>query len=313
MTAGVPAFPDTPRPDTWSHPWGIAAGHTWTISNRFVNSFRYGLTREAFTQQGDAAKNEVYFRFIFFPVLDSRTLSRLTPTHNFTDDFSWTVGNHSAQFGTNVRVIRNERTSFANAFDLAYTNPSYYEDSGSILSNVVNDFSPLQDGQESIVQAATAALLGRLTTYEARFTFDRDGTLLPPGSPTAREFATEEYDFYGQDVWKIQAEPVADLRAALRAEPPGLRDERVRGRAQHRRSPSTCTAASRPPRRGATTTSRCSSNSPARPTAARTCTRGTGTTSSRASASRGRPTRRAASGARSSANATSRSSAAASP
>ena len=204
VIAGVPAFPDTPRPDTWSHPWGLAAGHTWTISNRFVNSFRYGLTREAFTQQGDAAKNEVYFRFVFFPVLDSRTLSRLTPTHNFTDDFSWIVGNHSAQFGTNVRVIRNKRTSFANAFDLAYTNPSYYEDSGSILSTAVNDFSPLQDGQESIVQAATAALLGRLTTYEARFTFDKDGTLLPPGSPTERTFATEEYDFYGQDVWKFR-------------------------------------------------------------------------------------------------------------
>ncbi len=65
MIAGVPAFPDTPRPDTWSHPWGIAAGHTWTISNRFVNNFRYGLTREAFTQQGDAAKNEIFFRFVF--------------------------------------------------------------------------------------------------------------------------------------------------------------------------------------------------------------------------------------------------------
>lgn len=214
VAAGVPAFPDTPSPDTWSHPWGIAAGHTWTISNRFVNSFRYGLTREAFTQQGDASKNEVYFRFVFFPVLDSRTLSRTTPTHNFTNDFSWLVGNHSAQFGTNVRVIRNKRTSFANAFDLAYTNPSYYEDSGSILSNAVNDFSPLQDGQESIVQAATAALLGRLTTYEARFTFDKDGTLLAPGSPTAREFATEEYDFYGQDVWKIR--PNLSLTYGLR-------------------------------------------------------------------------------------------------
>src|SRR5690349_32736 len=81
--AGVPAFPDTPRPDTWSHPWGIAAGHTWTISNRFVNNFRYGLTREAFTQQGDAAKNEIFFRFVFFPVLDSRTLQRVTPVHNY--------------------------------------------------------------------------------------------------------------------------------------------------------------------------------------------------------------------------------------
>lgn len=203
VIAGAPIFPDTPRQDTWSHPWGVAVGHTWTISNRFVNNFRYGLTREAFTQQGDASKNEVYFRFVFFPVLDSRTVSRDTPTHNFTNDFSWLAGNHSVQFGTNVRIIRNHRTTFANAFDVAYTNPSYYEDSGSILSNAVNDFSPLQDGQESIVQAITSALLGRLTTYEARFTFDKDGSLLPAGTATERTFATEEYDFYGQDSWKI--------------------------------------------------------------------------------------------------------------
>jgi hypothetical protein len=205
IIAGVPAFPDTPSPDTWSHPTGIAVGHTWTLSNRFVNSFRYGLTRQAFTQQGDASKNEVYFRFVFFPVLDSRTLSRTTPTHNFTDDFSWTAGDHSALFGTNVRIIRNRRVSFANAFDTAYTNPSYYAQSGAILSNIVGGVSPLGSGQTSVVQNAVAALIGRLSTYTARFTFDKDGKLLPPGAPTEREFATQEYDFYAQDSWKFRS------------------------------------------------------------------------------------------------------------
>ncbi len=204
LIAGRPAFPDTPRPDTWSHPWGIAAGHTWTINNRFVNNFRYGLTREAFTQQGDAAKNEIYFRNVFFPVLDSRTISRVTPTHNFTDDFSWLAGNHTMQFGTNIRVIRNRRTTFANAFDTAYTNPSYYASSGAPLFTAVNGFSPAGSGQDTLIRNATTALLGRLTTYTARYTFDREGNILPPGSPTEREFATEEYDFYGQDVWKIR-------------------------------------------------------------------------------------------------------------
>jgi hypothetical protein len=204
VIAGVPAFPDTARPDTWSHPSGIAVGHTWTISNRFVNNFHYGLTRQAFTEQGDAAKNEIYFRFVFFPVLDSRTLSRVTPTHNITNDFSWIAGDHSAQFGTNIRVIRNRRVSFANAFDVAYTNPSAYALSGSILSDAVSAVSPIGTGQASVVQNALAALLGRLSTYTARFTFDRDGALLGAGEPTRREFATEEYDFYAQDSWKVR-------------------------------------------------------------------------------------------------------------
>ncbi|MGH9903152.1 MAG: hypothetical protein ACRD68_15200, partial [Pyrinomonadaceae bacterium] len=121
LIARAPAFPDTAQPNTWSHPWGIALGHTWTISGRFVNNFRYGMTREAFSRQGDASKNEIYFGNVFFPVLDSRTETRTTPIHNFTDDFSWVAGNHTAQFGTNIRVIRNRRTSFSNAFDVALT------------------------------------------------------------------------------------------------------------------------------------------------------------------------------------------------
>jgi len=205
--AGVPAFPDTPRPDTWSHPWGIAAGHTWTMSNRFVNNFRYGLTREAFTTLGDAAKNEIYFRFVFFPVNDSRTLKRVTPTHNFTDDFSWVTGNHTAQFGGNVRIVRNNRTSFAGAYDTAYSNPSGYT-SGSLLSTPITSFfagtgSAAAGGQTSVIQNAASALLGRLTSWNARLTYDKQGNLLPAGTATTREFATEEYETYAQDTWKI--------------------------------------------------------------------------------------------------------------
>lgn len=204
--AGVPAFPDTPRPDTWSHPWGIGAGHTWTISDRFVNNFRYGLTREAFTQQGDAAKNEIFFRFVFFPVLDSRTLQRVTPVHNFTDDFSWVRNNHTIQFGGNFRIVRNRRTSFAGAFDTAYSNPSGYT-SGSLLSTPIRNFfsgsAAPRGGQTSVIQNAASALLGRLTSWNARLTYDKQGNLLPAGSPTTREFATEEYEWYGQDIWKM--------------------------------------------------------------------------------------------------------------
>lgn len=214
LLGGAPTFPDTPSPDTWSHPWGFVVGHTWTINNSLVNNFRYGFTREAFTQQGDAAKNEIYFRFVFFPVLDSRTLSRQTPVQNITDDLSWIKGNHSLQFGTNIRVIRNKRSTFANAFDTAYTNPSYYAQSGTPLSAGVNAFSPIGTGNTSVVQNAVSALLGRLTSYTARFTFDKAGNLLAPGTPSDREFATEEYDVYGQDVWKISSN--LTLTAGLR-------------------------------------------------------------------------------------------------
>jgi hypothetical protein len=203
LIGGTRAFPDTPAQDTWSHPWGFVLAHNWTISNNLVNNFRYGLTREAFTQQGDAAKNEIYFRFVYFPVNDSRTISRRTPVQNIVNDVSWVKGNHTMQFGANVRIIRNQRTTYANAFDTAYTNPSGYAQSGNPISNAINAFSPIASSRTDVRNAA-AALFGRLTAYEARFTFDREGNLLPAGSPSEREFGTEEYDVYAQDIWKIR-------------------------------------------------------------------------------------------------------------
>lgn len=210
LTGGVPQFPDTPSPNLWEHPWGFVVGHTWSISNRFVNNFRYGLTREAFSQQGDSGDNQITFRFVFAPRLFSRTLSRTTPVHNITDDFSWLKGNHSIQFGGNIRLISNKRSSFANAFDNAITNPSGYFAGGNSMSDAIDTFgatnlgAPLDPGFTDSVQAAVTALVGRYSQYSALFNFGHDGQPLAPGSPADRDWRTREYDVYGQDVWKIR-------------------------------------------------------------------------------------------------------------
>jgi hypothetical protein len=204
LFGGARAFPDTPGEDTWSHPWGFVASHAWTINERMVNNFRYGLTREAFNTQGDSTQNAVFFRFVFSPFNFSRTLKRVTPTQNFADDFTWLKGAHSFQFGGNARVVRNKRTSYGNSYDTALTNPSFYASSGTPLSTAVGGFSPIGSGFASAVQNATAAVLGRFTQYSARFVFDRQGNLLPSGTPTERNFATEEYDGYLQDTWRVR-------------------------------------------------------------------------------------------------------------
>ncbi|MDQ3918715.1 MAG: TonB-dependent receptor [Acidobacteriota bacterium] len=199
------AFPDTPREDLWSHPLLFSVEHIWTLSSRFVNDFRYGLSREAFTSQGDSAANAVSFRFVFSPLNFDRTSSRISPTHTISDDISWAAGSHSVQFGANVRIIRNQRVSFANAYDTAITNPSFYAQSGTPLSSAVDALFPIGPGFTSAVQNAATALIGRFTQYSARFTFNHSGQLLPSGTPTVRNFATESYDGYIQDSWKIRS------------------------------------------------------------------------------------------------------------
>jgi hypothetical protein len=202
-TTGGSAFPDTPTTSVWEHPYGFVVGHDWTLSANKVNNFRYGLTRQAFSVQGDSSANSIGFRFVFFPLLFARTLSRVTPTQNITDDFTWIKGKHTMQFGGNVRIIRNMRQDFANAFDDAVTNPSFYNNSGRVIDDAfVAAGYTIAPGQSSIVQNAATALIGRFSQYSGNFTYDIDGSVLPPGTPTERNFATEEYDVYAQDSWR---------------------------------------------------------------------------------------------------------------
>ncbi len=201
-------FPDTTPPNLWEHPWGLAASHTWTIHQNWVNNFRYGLTRQAFSQLGDSSENAISFRFIFSPLAFSRTVSRTTPVHNFVDDVSWVKGSHTIQFGTNIRVTRNSRASFGNAFDNAITNPSFYQKGGKVISDPIKAFLAANGFpvlvSTSGAQNAATALIGRFSQYTANFTFAHEGSLLPSGTPTNRTFATENYDFYIQDAWRIR-------------------------------------------------------------------------------------------------------------
>ncbi|HXM99750.1 MAG TPA: carboxypeptidase-like regulatory domain-containing protein [Candidatus Dormibacteraeota bacterium] len=223
-------LPDTAAPLVWSHPWGIAAGHTWTIGNNWVNNFRYGYTRQAFSVGGDSFGNDISFRFVFQPTGQTHTQTRVTPVHNFTDDLSWVHGKHTVQFGANVRAISNTRVSFANAFDNAITNPSFYANGAG--DRVSKDFQnylnanhlpgdqrkckdangvtinppPCDESLNSIpaVQDAATAIIGRFSQYTANFTFNKDGSLTAAGTPTTRNFATQAYEQYVQDSWKVR-------------------------------------------------------------------------------------------------------------
>lgn len=199
--AGLQAFPDTPAGGVWSHPYGFVVGHNWTIGSDKVNNFRYGLTRQAFSVQGDSSANFINFRFVYTPVLFQRTLNRVSPVTNITDDFTWIKGNQTIQFGGNVRIIRNRRTSFSGAYDSATANPSFYDQSGGVL------ITPLVAAGYTVAstaaaQAGATALIGRFSQYSGNFTFDIDGDVIAAGSPSERNFATEEYDVYAQDIWK---------------------------------------------------------------------------------------------------------------
>ena len=205
----APAFPDTPAPSIWYHPKGFGLGHSWTISNSVINRFTYGLTRAAFSRQGDQSANNLQFRFIFNPAVTT-ALTRVTPVHNFVDDVTWVKGDHSVQFGGNVRLIKNTRQSFQNAFDTLTTNPSGYAASAAVLTAAGADasgpaiFPDVAASSLTPLRNILSAVIGRWSQYTANFLYDQNGELLPAGSSADRTFATQEYELYWQDQWRIR-------------------------------------------------------------------------------------------------------------
>jgi len=213
-TTNAQQFPDTPVRTRWSHPLGYVAGHTWAIDSKRTNSFRYGLTRLAVSDQGDTTGNDIFFRFVYTPTTESYTASRVNPVHNITDDFSWIAGNHTMQFGTNVRIVRNSRADFGPGFDNALTNPLFYQSSGNVLLAPITAAGYTITSNADDLKAALAAVIGRYSQYTARFNFGIDGKPIVTGTPVVRDFATEEYDVYGQDSWKLS--PYLTLTFGLR-------------------------------------------------------------------------------------------------
>ncbi len=210
-------FPDTPTQSAWGHPKAFAVGYIWTHGSKLINDFRYGLTRNALSNQGDSSVNAVTFRLTFSDRAYARTFNQVTPVNNFTDNVNWRPSNnHSFDFGTNIRLIRNKRTNFGPAYDNGIMNHSFYASSGAVVSAPVNAslttlFPTLPAGTAirsdwtNNARIALAQVFGRLSQYTANFNFGLDGKPLPSGSPTVREFATEEYDTYGQDVWRLRS------------------------------------------------------------------------------------------------------------
>lgn len=205
----APALPDTTAPSIWYHPKGFALNHSWIISNKLVNRFTYGLTRAAFTRQGDQDGNNLQFRFIFNPAVTT-ALARVTPVHNIVDDVTYVAGNHTLQFGGNLRFIKNTRRSFANAFDLLSTNPSGYAASAAVLTSAGPDgtgaaiFPDVAANSVTPLRNILAAVIGRFSNYIANFNYDQSGQILPAGTPADRTFATQEYEVYWQDQWRMR-------------------------------------------------------------------------------------------------------------
>ena len=139
-----PFLPGTPPESVIdNHSKGFAVGYTAVIRPNTVNSFHYGFTRASYGIFGNT--NQPWNTFIGLDQGLTYCQNFQLPVHNFADDFSWTKGTHTFQFGGNLGVTRNPRVSYlhSNNFTLgtsSWMSPTGITDSSSPLNPVNGDF-----------------------------------------------------------------------------------------------------------------------------------------------------------------------------
>jgi hypothetical protein len=190
----------------------FAVGYDSVLTKSLVNSFRYGMTQIDSKTAGKLNSNYVEFRFISTYEALTATSERSTPTHNLVNDLSWLKGDHTLKVGTNLRFTRIPSSRNGGSWLSATVNPSWVSGIGrtympgrptcvtpgcanvpAVASNFVAGYAD-----------AWLNILGVLSQSTLRANYDREGNILPVGQPVSREYASDEYEYYVQDSWRVR-------------------------------------------------------------------------------------------------------------
>jgi hypothetical protein len=209
---GSPQFPGQPASSSsLTNSKGFALGYTAVIRPTIVNSFRWGLTRQAGSSAGISSQPGVGLQGLDQPVAFSRSNSFHIPVNDLVDDIAWTKGNHSFQFGTNIRLIDDARLSTDNSFPGASINTGWLGPSSAIagtgqpLDPPVYGYPAVGGNYGYNYDSAIMDVVGIVTEGDAIYNYNHSGNPLALGAPVPREYRWHEYDFYGQDTWKVRS------------------------------------------------------------------------------------------------------------
>ncbi|MGB9202553.1 MAG: carboxypeptidase-like regulatory domain-containing protein [Terriglobales bacterium] len=214
--------PSAPMQTTVDHSKGFVLGYTAVLNPTMVNSFHWGFTRQSFGVVGNT--NQQWNEFLGLDQGITFSHNFQLPLHNFVDDFSWSKGTHSFQFGASIKIARNPRTSYLHSNTIAlgttnWTSPIGFAGTGpngSTLDPTNTTAHPGISGPEP--QTATQydrpllSLYGMISDVVANYNLDKSGNVVPGyscpggtcGAPVNRRYGLDSYEFYGQDSWRIK-------------------------------------------------------------------------------------------------------------
>jgi hypothetical protein len=189
---------------------GSTVGLTSIISSNLINDFHWGYIRQGGQNAGASQYPGVLLNDVTDFVPFTRSTIFFVPVNQLSDSLNWTRGNHSFQFGTDVFLIRNNRSSNADSFSDVQSNVVYLDTAGfsevgnpSPLNPANNGFPGVDPSFAANYDSATEMLLGVFAEGDGIYNFDRSGNALPQGQFVNRRYAINDYEFYGQDAWRI--------------------------------------------------------------------------------------------------------------
>ena len=203
----APFLPGSPPEQTVTdHSKGFVVGYTAVLSNTKVNSFHWGFTRQSTGILGDSNQQWNLFYGLDQGVVYSHNSQ--TPVHNFLDDFSWTKGSHSVQFGANLGFARNPRLSYEHSFSVGkgatnWMSPTGFANTGFYLDPANGGFP--EPASSPAYDYPVLGLLGMVSDIVGNYNYDKSGNVLAAGVPVRRKYGVNWYEFYAQDSWRLKS------------------------------------------------------------------------------------------------------------
>lgn len=205
------AYPGVDGSKSLNNSRGFVASYTGVIAASLINTLRVGFTRQGLAIAGAEGPKFNLYDIDEFQNYNVRSSSRRIPVYNLSDDLNWVRGNHNFNFGSNVRIIRNNRSSSGEVWPEFELSQVLLGGLGTDLERGVNAVLQQRTGNPSLtvdseqlgtIAGAALDLTGAITANSVTYQYDAQGAVLPVGSPAVRRFGTEEYDFYFSDGWR---------------------------------------------------------------------------------------------------------------
>lgn len=187
---------------------GVTVGLTSLINPRLINDFHWGFVRQGGQTAGVSQQPAVLLDGVDSITPWTRSTIFFVPIHQFTDTLNWTRKNHTFEFGGDFFLIRNDHTSYANSFSDVRTNAVYLNTGG--IAGTSSPLDPANNGYPAVdgnfgpnYDSATTLVMGIFPEGDGIYNFARNGSALAQGTPIKRRYAINDYEFYGQDTWRV--------------------------------------------------------------------------------------------------------------